>query len=304
MGRMHDLCICPNYYNKKVAEGKTREKKMEVIIYLLIFIMGTFFGSFFTLATYRMPIGENITYKQSFCPNCKHKLGIWDLIPIFSYVFLGGKCRYCKQPIKIRYLLFEVLSGFVFLLFALSLRIDLYQMQEGQIICFVFGILYLVSLFLIAGIDKETNKIQCSVLLYGLVVVTCYILYLYIVQHINIYRYVIYLVIMLVLVLADTITLRKKAESNYTIQILTLCIYLVLFSGEQAFVLTVAFTLLLIAIQLIVHNIKAKKQKIQSEKISKLVNKKQYYIPIGFYLCASNIFVILLAGFFCNYILY
>ena len=92
---------------------------MEIFLYVIIFITGTFFGSFCTLAVYRIPRGEDIIYKHSYCPNCNHKLGILDLFPIFSYVFLRGKCRYCGQNIRIRYLMLEVLSGIVFLVFAL-----------------------------------------------------------------------------------------------------------------------------------------------------------------------------------------
>ena len=45
------------------------------ILYILIFIMGAYFGSFYTLAVYRIPLGLDITHEHSFCPNCKHKLG-------------------------------------------------------------------------------------------------------------------------------------------------------------------------------------------------------------------------------------
>ena len=90
---------------------------------VILFFMGIYFGSFFTLATYRLPKKENITHKHSYCPNCNHKLGIFDLVPVFSFLRLGGKCRYCKHPIGIRYILFEILTGIVFVLFGLSLKI-------------------------------------------------------------------------------------------------------------------------------------------------------------------------------------
>ena len=80
------------------------ETMLETIILILIFIMGAYFGSFYTLATYRLPKGENITHVHSYCPSCNHKLGILDLVPVFSYLFLGAKCRYCKN--KIRFSLF------------------------------------------------------------------------------------------------------------------------------------------------------------------------------------------------------
>ena len=67
---------------------------MDYILYLIIFAMGITFGSFYTLAIYRIPKTEDILHTHSYCPNCQHKLGFWDLIPLFSYAFLGGKCRY------------------------------------------------------------------------------------------------------------------------------------------------------------------------------------------------------------------
>ena len=61
-------------------------KIMDVMLYILIFIIGTLFGSFYTLAVYRIPKRQDITHTHSYCPNCNHKLGILDLIPILSYI--------------------------------------------------------------------------------------------------------------------------------------------------------------------------------------------------------------------------
>ena len=138
---------------------------MDYILYLLIFCIGALFGSFFTLAVYRIPIGQDITHTRSYCPKCNHKLGFWDMIPIFSYVFLGGKCRYCKEKIRPRYLLLEVLSGLVFVLFALSIKFSIFSITPKTVVYLIVGALYLASLFIIAGIDKERIKIEKPVLL-------------------------------------------------------------------------------------------------------------------------------------------
>ena len=87
---------------------------MDYILYLLIFCIGTVFGSFFTLAVYRIPLRQDITHTRSYCPKCNHKLSFFDMIPILSYCFLGGKCRYCKEKIRPRYLILEILSGLIF----------------------------------------------------------------------------------------------------------------------------------------------------------------------------------------------
>ena len=106
---------------------------MEVIFIIMLFCMGTVFGSFFTLAVYRIPLGLDITHERSFCPKCNHRLEFIDLIPIFSYLSVKGKCRYCKEPIRIRYLLLELISGLVFVLVYFSLDFNLYNFNISKI---------------------------------------------------------------------------------------------------------------------------------------------------------------------------
>ena len=100
---------------------KIKRRNMNLLLYIYIFIIGITFGSFFTLAVYRIPRGEDITHTRSYCPKCNHKLSFWDMIPLFSYIFLGAKCRYCKEKIRPRYFILEFCSGLVFILFALSI---------------------------------------------------------------------------------------------------------------------------------------------------------------------------------------
>ncbi len=164
---------------------------MGAILYLYIFLIGITFGSFFTLAVYRIPLGKDITHTRSFCPNCNHKLGFWDMIPLFSYIFLGGKCRYCKQKIRPRYFILELLSGMVFVLFAMSIKI--YTLEISKMVYFIFGLLYIAGLFIICGIDKERIQIQNEVILYMSIVEALYMIYLYVIEKTSIYRYVIYL---------------------------------------------------------------------------------------------------------------
>jgi len=133
---------------------------IEIIVYIAIFCIGTLFGSFFTLAVYRIPLKKDITHERSFCPNCNHKLTFLDMIPILSYICLGGKCRYCKQKIRPRYLLLEILSGIVFVLFAISINFNVLESSVSTIVYFIFGLLYLATLFIITGIDKEKKQIE------------------------------------------------------------------------------------------------------------------------------------------------
>lgn len=95
---------------------------MEIIIFLQIFItlcmfiIGTLFGSFLSLATYRIPRREDIVATRSYCPTCKHRLNFFDLIPVLSYIIRGAKCKYCKEKISPRYFLLETVNGIVFVI--------------------------------------------------------------------------------------------------------------------------------------------------------------------------------------------
>ena len=177
---------------------------MEIYICAIIFIMGSFFGSFYTLAVYRIPLHKDIVHEHSFCPNCNHKLGILDLFPIFSYIFLKGKCRYCSQKIRIRF----------FLLLFKSMRIDLLNLELIKLIDFAFLVLIFSAVAINAGISKEHKKFQKSVTIFGLIITAIYILYLYIVEKPNIHRYAIYLIIPLVNILIYLLT--KKVEKINT----------------------------------------------------------------------------------------
>lgn len=275
---------------------------MDYILYLLIFCIGTVFGSFFTLAVYRIPLRQDITHTRSYCPKCNHKLSFWDMIPILSYVFLGGKCRYCKQKIRPRYLLLEILSGIVFVLFAISIRFSIWNVVflDKQVISYlVAGLLYIATLFIIAGIDKENIKIEKPVLLFGFICVTLYMMYLYIVGiETNVYRYVICLVSFLILTFTDTIYIRKNTKENYTIDILLLLIVMLMFTYETVCIYTIIITMVAIAIQLILKRICIKKNK--CVKKQETVNTK---IPIGFYMCIANIVALIVSNLYIFYYL-
>ncbi|PNY80922.1 prepilin peptidase [Deinococcus koreensis] len=80
---------------------------------LVIFagVFGLLVGSFSNVLIWRLPRRENIAFPPSHCPNCDHRLGVSDLVPVFSWLALGGKCRYCRAPINRRYPVVELLTG-------------------------------------------------------------------------------------------------------------------------------------------------------------------------------------------------
>ena len=119
---------------------------MEFIYIIFIFIIGCIFGSFFNVVGYRVPNELSIIRPGSFCPKCKHSLKWYELIPVFSFLIQGGKCRSCKEKISIIYPVIELTTG---VLFAISY--------------FVFGFSYeflislLVSSFMVIVIVSDIN---------------------------------------------------------------------------------------------------------------------------------------------------
>ncbi len=265
---------------------------MNAIFYIIIFIMGITFGSFYTLAVYRIPKGEDITHTHSYCPNCTHKLNFLDLIPILSYIFLGGKCRYCKQKIRPRYLILETISGLFFVMVAYLMGLNIYNLETVKIIEYFFFVLYFTFIILMAGIDKESRTINKPVLMYGVIVSIMYIVYLYIIEKTSIYRYVIYIVLFVILLLLDTITLKKHAKNSYTYSILMAVIIMAIFTGEYVVLNTIITTLLAISINLLIKKLKASKNR----KTNEQYNNK---IKIGLYLSVFDIiyFITVLAIF-------
>lgn len=87
---------------------------------IMIFIIGLIAGSVANAIIYRLPRDVSWYKGRSFCPECKHSLNLYDLVPIASYLLLGGKCRYCQSPIPIRYLLVELFLGAAFAVSYLS----------------------------------------------------------------------------------------------------------------------------------------------------------------------------------------
>ena len=88
----------------------------EYIGYIFVFVLGAAIGSFLNVVIYRVPNELSIVLPNSACPNCKTPIKPYDNIPIFGWLFLGGKCRSCKEPIAWRYPAVELLTACIFML--------------------------------------------------------------------------------------------------------------------------------------------------------------------------------------------
>lgn len=87
---------------------------MEFVYCILFFILGLCMGSFYTVIGLRVPKGESFLLSRSRCDECKHELSPLDLIPILSYLFLRGKCRYCQANIDMTSTYVELFTGILF----------------------------------------------------------------------------------------------------------------------------------------------------------------------------------------------
>ncbi len=88
----------------------------QILTYIIIFLTGLIVGSFLNCVIYRLEKKESFLSGRSYCPYCKHILCWQDLIPVFSFLLLKGKCRYCHQKISIQYPLVELATGILFVL--------------------------------------------------------------------------------------------------------------------------------------------------------------------------------------------
>ncbi|MFA4998895.1 MAG: prepilin peptidase, partial [Candidatus Paceibacterota bacterium] len=86
------------------------------LAHIFVFLFGLIIGSFLNCVIYRLEEGKSFLKGRSFCPDCGHVLGFIDLVPVFSFIFLKGKCRYCGKRISWQYPLVELATGVIFLL--------------------------------------------------------------------------------------------------------------------------------------------------------------------------------------------
>ena len=94
--------------------------QLTIFLYIVIFLYGIVIGSFLNVLIFRIPKKENIV-QSSHCMNCGRKLGWRDMVPVFSYIILGGRCRQCGARISIQYPLIEALNGVLYCLMTSAL---------------------------------------------------------------------------------------------------------------------------------------------------------------------------------------
>ncbi|MGL4849784.1 MAG: prepilin peptidase [Clostridium sp.] len=127
---------------------------------IFVFFIGSIFGSFFNVCIYRIPIEEGIVKGRSHCTSCNRTLKGYELVPIFSWIFLRGKCMKCKRKISVQYPLIELVTGITYLLIFLRFGFSLETIKY----------MFLMSIIIISGaIDFKTKEVYFKVSLVGIV---------------------------------------------------------------------------------------------------------------------------------------
>jgi leader peptidase (prepilin peptidase)/N-methyltransferase len=165
------------------------------IIYILIFAIGAVIGSFVNVLIYRLPRELDFVHGFSFCPACEHRLMPRDLVPLLSWLFLRGKCRYCGAKIAPRYLVIEAVCGaaglllyrftptpaqaaLFFAVFCVLLAIavidaDTQTISDGMNIA--LGVLAVISIWVGPEVDMQSRLIGLAVVSVPLFVITLFI---------------------------------------------------------------------------------------------------------------------------------
>jgi len=134
---------------------------------VLIFILGIVIGSFLNVCIYRVPMGKSIAFPPSHCTNCDNNLKPMDLIPILSYIFIGGRCRYCKEKISARYPIIEALNGILYLVVYLKFGLALIALKY----CILVSILIVIGM-----IDYDTQFVFTSTTIFGGIIAVLFII--------------------------------------------------------------------------------------------------------------------------------
>ena len=133
---------------------------LTIAMYTVIFLFGITIGSFLNVCIYRIPRGETVVTTPSHCMTCGHKLSWFELVPLFSYVFLRGRCRKCKSRISPQYPIVEGINGFLYLL--------VFFINGFTVESVIFS-LFTSALLVLTVIDWRTYEIPISINIFILV---------------------------------------------------------------------------------------------------------------------------------------
>ena len=134
---------------------------LTIYIIIISFIFGTVFGSFMNCLAWRYVNHESVLKGRSHCAVCGHELGAADLVPVFSFIFLKGRCRYCHEKISPRYVIVELITGFLFAVTAVRFGAGFDTVRYMALICVLVGL---------SLIDLDTYEIPNGFIIAAIVI--------------------------------------------------------------------------------------------------------------------------------------
>ena len=223
---------CCNIEQKR----ERNEIKMNILLYIALFLIGIVLGSFWQKAIYRIPRNISLMKKN------------------VSNIDTNNKSDFSKKMLQLFYLL---LGGISFVVFGKMLEININNVRLSSIIMYLFTILYLSTLIIIAGIDQKYIKIEKKITTSGIIISMIYIIYLY-------------------------------AKNSYTVGVLMLLNIILIFSEKEILAYTTVIATMEILIYMLTLKIQQKKNGNKRIKLSE--------IPVGYFISASNIIILFVSA--------
>lgn len=239
---------------------------MNILFYTMLFIVGIVVGSLWDIKTKEIP--KSLDMRKKHYSNTSNG----ELISKLTYIIIGGVSS---------------------VILANILKINIHEFDISKLIIYVFTMLYISTLILIAGIDRNYCKVEKRIIAFGIISSIIYMIYLFVVDLASVYLNLVFLVTYIGLLIIDTFLLRKYAKDSYILNILLLLNIILVFTDFKILIYTLVMALVSTILYILLLEVNKKKNGNKKIKIDE--------IPVGFFISASNIIVLYMVGFFQNY---
>lgn len=139
------------------TKGVTPIMYVDILFYLIIFLFGAVIGSFLNVCIYRIPKKEDVVKTRSHCMSCGYQLQWYDMFPVFSYLFLRGRCRKCGQKLSVQYPLIEAVNGILYVTI-----VFVHGVNADSLLCCLLA----SALLVLSVIDFRTYEIPFGINLF------------------------------------------------------------------------------------------------------------------------------------------
>jgi len=241
---------------------------MDIIFYTILFVIGIVIGSVWATKAHGIP--KELDLKRTHYTNIKNEM----LISNLTYIIMGGVAT---------------------VVFANILNVSLFEFDFSKMTIFIFAMIYISELVIIAGIDRLYTKIDKKLLAFGIITSIIYMLYLCMVDLASLHLSIIYFTIYMVLLLLDSFLLRKFAKDSYIVNLLILMSIILVFTDLRALTYTLVMAIIAVVTYLLIAKSQQKKNGNKKIKINT--------IPIGYFIAASNVIVLFMIRIFENYLI-